>query len=254
MTPSLLHSLAARAAAHAAGLTQLRKEVAQCPNFSLRRLKQIESGIKSSGQWLDLKALASEAARRLHVEETYTEDARKYLYVDYWLRVNVLRAAGLGLHDRRPMRVLDLGAGTALFPFVCRHLGHNAEGLDRPPSEMDTYETVVYQGLTQQLGLPIVRAHIVGFQPLGLSHRYDLISAFMVCFNRHKMDDEWGRDEWRFFVDDISESLNAGGRLVLAFNPHEERYGRYRYFDAATRAFFVSRGHVSDDGFVIIRA
>jgi SAM-dependent methyltransferase len=203
---------------------------------------------------LGLKALASEAARRLRVEDTYTEDARKYLQVDYWLRVNVLRAAGLGLHDGRAMSVLDVGAGAGLFPFVCRHLGHNAEGLDQPPSEMNAYETVVYQGLTQQLGVSIVRAHIEGFRPLRLGRRYDLISAFMVCFNRHKMADEWGCDEWRFFVDEIPESLNVGGRLVLAFNPHEERYGRNRYFDDATRAFFASRGDVSDDGLVILRA
>jgi SAM-dependent methyltransferase len=250
MTPSLVRSLAARAAV----LSQLRQEVAQCPNFSLLRLRRIESEIKSSGQWLAVKALAAEAATRLRLEDTYIEDARKYLRVDYWLRVNVLRAAGLGLHEGHPKSVLDLGSGTGLFPFVCRHFGHSAEGLDRSPSEMDGYETVVYQGMTQQLGMPIIRGHIEGFRPLGLCRRYDLISAFMVCFNRHKRADEWGCDEWRFFVDEMSGSLNDGGKLVLAFNPHEERYGRSRYFDGATRAFFASRGQVGDDGLVILHA
>jgi len=41
---------------------------------------------------------------------------------------------------------------------------------------------------------------IMPFKPLSLPSRkkYDLISAFMICFDGHGTDEMWGTDKWNF--------------------------------------------------------
>jgi hypothetical protein len=75
----------------------------------------------------------------------------------------------------------------------------------------------------------------------------DLITAFWICFNRHKQADEWGVDEWRFFVEDAGRHLRPGGWLHLELNPHPERYGELCWYDAPTKAYFESVGDVRNN-------
>jgi hypothetical protein len=72
----------------------------------------------------------------------------------------------------------------------------------------------------------------------------DAITAFWICFNRHRQLDEWGASEWRFFVEDAGAHLRRGGFLHLELNSHAERYGSLDWYDEETLDFFRSVGTV----------
>ena len=113
-------------------------------------------------------------------------DALKFLKINFWLRANILRAVRLNLHRQPRMKILDLGCGSAMLPFVCRFWGHDAVGLDRSLDQFSPAEKIVYGSLPEILGVPVQRKDIQAFVPMELNQSYDLICAFMVCFNQHQ--------------------------------------------------------------------
>jgi hypothetical protein len=83
------------------------------------------------------------------------------------------------------------------------------------------------------------------FVPMALTvGDLDLITAFWICFNRHRQPDEWGVAEWKFWIDDARSHLRPGGMLHLELNENPERYGALRWFDQETLDFFRSAGTV----------
>jgi hypothetical protein len=83
------------------------------------------------------------------------------------------------------------------------------------------------------------------FVPVSLPYRdLDAITAFWICFNRHRQVDEWGVSEWRFFVGDAVSHLRMGGFLHLELNSHPERYGSLDWYDEETLDFFHSVGTI----------
>ena len=181
--------------------------------------------------------------------------AAKYAMPREWLLLNTLRAGDLGLHTSSGWRILDIGCGPAYFLAAARALGHHTEGVDAPPSYMTPVERRVYGELIKvlRLGESVSPLLIERFVPLPFAEeRYDLITAFWICFNRHRQPDEWGVDEWRFFVEDATRRLRPGGRLFLELNENPERYGGLRFYDAATRDYFRSVGTVNE-GCVLVK-
>jgi SAM-dependent methyltransferase len=173
------------------------------------------------------------------------KDGRKFLNLDSWLRAIIRRTVLIGLHRGRDAALLDLGTGTGIFPFVCRHFGHQAIGFDLPADALRMPEREIFTLMPRAFNVPVVRSSIRPFAPLEISGRYDFVTAFLVTFNNHKRPDEWGQAEWQYFVEDVATHLKSGGRLVLMLNSHEERYGAsLQYYDHATRAYFASVGRV----------
>ena len=125
-----------------------------------------------------------------------------------------------------------LGVGAGYFLFVLKHLGHEVFGLD-----LD--EPQFYDEMFELLGLERVIWRIGALQPLpSIARKFDLVTAFAVCFNGHGSDKVWGPKEWEFFLDDLNNRyLNTRARVVLALNP--EPYGRYT---SELRDFFIRRG------------
>jgi SAM-dependent methyltransferase len=174
--------------------------------------------------------------------------AAKYANSRYWLLFNALRAAELGLHRAPSLRILDLGSGPGYFLAVARALGHDCRGVDAPNSHLTEVEREVYSELTAALRCrDSVRPLLIEpFTPLPFRDPpFDLITAFWICFNRHRQPDEWGLREWRYFVEDAFSCLRPGGKIVLDLNAHPERYGDLRYFDPSTRDYFLSMGQVN---------
>jgi hypothetical protein len=66
----------------------------------------------------------------------------------------------------------------------------------------------------------------------------DLITSFLVCFNRHNKPDEWGRPEWNFFVSDLLQRLRPGGQVALKLNQNVKQFGEGGYIDQETHDFF----------------
>lgn len=175
--------------------------------------------------------------------------AAKYADHRFWLLFNLRRAADLQLHTRTGLRILDLGCGPGYFLAVARALGHESWGVDVPDSVFSPLERRVYGEILQALGCrhlvaPLTVERMV---PLAVHGRYDLITAFWVCFNRHRQPDEWGAPEWRFFLQDALDHLRPGGAIFLELNDHSERYGPLRWYDPETLACFRSLGRVENN-------
>jgi SAM-dependent methyltransferase len=191
--------------------------------------------------------------QRLHVEmaDVLRHDpvsAAKYTDYEYWLPLNVQRVADLGLHVSPALKILDIGAGPGYFLAAARAFGHDAYGVDVPESFFTDVERRVYSELLAAFGnaervSPLL---IQSFRPLPYERgSFDMITAFWICFNRHGMPDEWGVEEWRFFVEDARRILRPGGRLCLELNQHVARYGELAFYDAPTLAYFESVGTVN---------
>jgi SAM-dependent methyltransferase len=199
-------------------------------------------------------------ALRRKMRPAYRADptsAAKYADHRFWLLLNLERAARLGLHASPELRVMDLGCGPGYFMAAARVLGHDCRGVDVPESWFTPVEREVYAELLGALkcGPHVSSLLIERFVPLPFeAAQFDLITAFWICFNRHRQPDEWGVDEWRFFVDDALRRLREGGRLFLELNEHPERYGELRWYDAATRAYFHSVGTVDRNCVTITRS
>jgi SAM-dependent methyltransferase len=166
----------------------------------------------------------------------------KYTNVDPWIENAVLHVRSLRL-DRGPkLSILDIGSGAGYFLFVLKHLGHEVFGLD-----LD--EPQFYGEMFGLLGLERVIWRIEAFQPLpSIARKFDLITAFAICFNGHGSDKVWGPKEWEFFLNDLNNRyLNPRGRVVLALNP--EPYGRYT---PELRDFFIRRGGAIERNRILI--
>jgi len=186
------------------------------------------------------------------VSPRWPKDATKFLDLDQWLNVNVRRAMILGLHRLAGLQVVDLGCGAGLFACVCRALGHTAVGVDIPESELQSPEREIYGGLCEALGVRVIRQSIRPFEPLLLAGSVDLITSYMVRFNKLEKGRDWGRGEWKYFVDDMLSHLQPSGRLVLKLNPRRQRLWLRQYLDRESQRFFKSVGQLAD-GNILIR-
>jgi len=138
---------------------------------------------------------------------------QKYLEIDYWLFENMRRCFLLGLHkSARKRKILDIGCGAAYFLFVCRYYGHEVEGLDVADNEM-------YNEIVAALGIKRYTQHICKYSDLQTNERYDLVTAFMICFNCHDQPDLWQSQEWEYFLTSLhGRNLRSGGEVFLSFN------------------------------------
>jgi hypothetical protein len=152
------------------------------------------------------------------------------------LRQQIVIARKLDLDRSRPLRILDLGTGKGLFPFVCGHYGHTAIGLDMP----DTWGP--FSAHVEFLGIDcrpcIIKPHL----PLpDLGMKFDLITAFQICFNGHKTDKPWGVREWNGLLTDLAiNHATHDARLLLSFN----KYPREEYLSKALAGFFRETGAI----------
>jgi SAM-dependent methyltransferase len=139
-------------------------------------------------------------------------DWPKYLDLDRWIRINIRRIRQLELDLARPKRILDLGCGAGYFLYIAQLLGHSGLGLD-----MD--RLAMFREITRLLGVRRVVRRIEAFQPLpDFGQKFDLITAFMICFNNHKMPGLWKVPEWEFFLDDLAKHLTPRSRVWLELN------------------------------------
>jgi SAM-dependent methyltransferase len=168
---------------------------------------------------------------------------RKYLDLDRWIRINLRRVEDLELDWGRCKSVLDIGSGTGYFLYISRWLGHRTLGLD--------IETVPMFGeMFRALGLERVISRVEAFQPLpAFDRKFDLITAFMICFNGHKSPKLWGPKEWAFFLDDAATRLNPGGCIRLGFNRERDD----SFYTEELRRFFLDRGGTIDEHRIILR-
>lgn len=210
---------------------------------SARLLGAVSAAEKSA----DLQAIAS---LRRELQTTIDRDpvcAAKYTDYRLWLWRNAHRAAQLSLHLRPPLRILDIGTGPGYFMAIAKALGHECVGVDCPETVLSPLEQKVYSRLLDSLRCrsAVVRHLIEPFKPFPERFSgFDLITAFMVCFNSHRTKAEWGMDEWKFFIEDAQSCLRPGGVLFMLLNDNAERFGKLRFYDRTLLRYFQSVGTV----------
>jgi SAM-dependent methyltransferase len=181
--------------------------------------------------------------------------AAKYADFPCWLIRNIHRAGQLGLHTGRRLRILDIGCGPGYFIAVARALGHECWGIDLPAAFLTSTERHVYAEL---LGALHCRQYVSALAIERFAHldlreqKYDLITAFLVCFNRHTKPDQWGVPEWRYFVQDALSRLSPGGRLYMGLNDNPQRFGRLKFYDEELLSYFRSVGSVDGARITIV--
>ena len=149
---------------------------------------------------------------RIYAVDDPGEDWPKYLDLDRWIDINICRVRRLDLDLGPPRRILDLGCGAGYFAYIAQSLGHDVTCLDIDDVPM-------FGDITRLLGVERTIWQIQPFVPLpDLGEKFDLITAFMICFNNHKRADLWGVPEWNFFLDDLAKHVAPGGLVWLELN------------------------------------
>jgi SAM-dependent methyltransferase len=159
------------------------------------------------------KAVRSDYEPLMEILGTYRF---KFLDVKTFLPLTIARAYFIGLHESKGLDILDIGTGTGYFPVVCKYYGHNPIAIDWDGNE-------VFKDVTRWLAVDRRSWYIKPFQPIpSLGQRFDLVTAFMVNFDRMGMDRKpWTTKEWDFFLFDLAcTHLKDGGRVVLLLNDH----------------------------------
>jgi len=175
---------------------------------------------------------AFEQIRQRYAVANPGADWPKYLDLERWIEINIRRIREVELDLLRPKRILDLGCGAGYFLYIAQLLGHSGLGLDIDRLPM-------FREITRLLGVHRIVQRIEPFRPLpDIGRKFDLVTAFMVCFNDHKMPGLWKVPEWEFFLDDLAKHLTARGRVWLELN--QEYDGTF--YTPELRNFFQQRG------------
>jgi SAM-dependent methyltransferase len=176
--------------------------------------------------------LQFERIHRRYAVKDPGEDWPKYLDLDRWIGINIRRVREIELDLSRPKRILDLGCGAGYFLYICGLLGHHGLGVD-------VDEVPMFGELTRLLGVRRTIWRVRPFVPLpDLGEKFDLVTAFMICFNNHKQPDVWDVAEWEFFLDDLARHLTPRGFVWLELN----REYNGTCYTPKLREFFESRG------------
>jgi SAM-dependent methyltransferase len=185
-----------------------------------------------------------EQIRRRYAVADPGADWPKYLDLDRWIAVNIRRIRQLELDLARPKRILDLGCGAGYFLHIAQLLGHSGVGLDMDRLPM-------FREITRLLDVRRVVQRIQAFRPLpNFGQKFDLITAFMICFNNHKMPGLWGVSEWDFFLNDLAKHLKLRGRIWLELN--QEYDGTF--YTLELKKFFEKRGAKIDEHKIIFNS
>jgi len=150
-------------------------------------------------------------------DDTGHPQYKKYFNAAYWLRQNVQRALYLGLNRKQPIDILDIGSGFGYFPYVAKFYGHRVIGIDLPGDTLFN-KAAEFLGIERRDYKIEPKTAIKSF-----GTKFDLITAFQVCFNGHIEGEIWGEDQWDFFLNDLFENhMKPDGVLYLGMNwsPH----------------------------------
>ena len=180
---------------------------------------------------------AFEQIRRRYAVENPGEHWPKYLDLDRWISINIRRIREIELDLARRRHILDLGCGAGYFLYIAQLLGHSGIGLDVDFVPM-------FSDVTRLLGVRRVIQRIRAFDPLPeLGAKFDLVTAFMICFNNHKQTNLWGVAEWEFFLDNLARHLAPRGRVWLELNCEYDG----TFYTPELKAFFQRRGARIDE-------
>jgi SAM-dependent methyltransferase len=174
---------------------------------------------------------AFEQIRQRYAVENPGEHWPKYLDLDRWIDINIRRIREIELDLARRKRILDLGCGAGYFLYIAQLLGHSGLGLDVDYVPM-------FADITRLLGVRRVIQQIRAFEPLpDPGAKFNLVTAFMICFNNHKQAN-------------LARHLAPRGRVWLELNREYDE----TFYTPELRDFFQRRGATIDEHKIIFNS
>jgi len=220
------------------------KSLASARKHTLRVLRPNRFPLETQRVIETIDPAGFDQIRQRYVVADPGADWPKYLDLDRWIKVNIRRIRQLELDLGRPKQILDLGCGAGYFLYIAQLLGHSGIGLDMDRLPM-------FREITKLLDVHRVVQRIDAFHPLpNFDRKFDLITAFMICFNNHKMPGLWGVPEWEFFLNDLAKHLKPRGRVWLELNQEYDE----TFYTPELEKFFQKRGAKIDGQKVIFNS
>ena len=220
------------------------QSLASARKHTLRLLRPKRLQLETQRVIETIDPVGFEQIRQRYVIADPGADWPKYLDLDRWIKVNLRRIHQLELDLTRPRQILDLGCGAGYFLYIAQLLGHSGVGLDMDRLPM-------FREITRMLGVRRVVQRIEAFHRLpNFDQKFDLITAFMICFNNHKMPRLWGVAEWEFFLNDLAKHLKPRGRVWLELNQEYDE----TFYTPELKEFFLKRGAKIDEQKVIFNS
>lgn len=141
----------------------------------------------------------------------------KYADIPYWIAHKIALAVQLGLDERPPLSLLDIGMGAGHFAAVCQALGHKVIGTD--------ISVPVYDDICGVLGVDRRIEPTRLRQPLSpLGAQFDMVTVIWQVFHvirQHKdgSRDHWSPRDWGFFLQDlIDHHMTPVGDIFIKLN------------------------------------
>jgi SAM-dependent methyltransferase len=167
----------------------------------------------------------------------------KYLDTRKWIERSLQQVRRLGLVLNPPRDVLDLGCGSGYFLFAVRQLGARVLGVDLDGDPI--FNDMVRLLGIERVGFAVTRR--VKLPQFG-GRKFDLITAWMICFNNYDRPDAiWVAEDWNFLLDDLSERLTPDGRIVFSMNEQPDG----KFYSREIAKLFASRSDLMDGRVVI---
>ena len=144
-------------------------------------------------------------------------DPGKYLiHWKYHLKKAYNNYFALGLDKVQGKRILDISTGAGFFSYIC--LEDNEVCCTEKPS-ID-----VYRKIHEGLGLNCSYFYINRRELLPIMGYFDVITSFVICWDKIKEKSikgkkrrRWDSDDYRFLFGDLISHLMPGGRVFLYY-------------------------------------
>ena len=164
-----------------------------------------------------LSALLQKDVR--NCSDWYLHTGKYVQKMDLYLSEKLKMFCDIGLHDETGLRILDIGTGIGLFPWLCKLGNHYCES-----TYYDYFEFYKDAWSTLDIITPFF-FEVKCNQPWDLppGNRYDIICSMRTVFDR--VPHPWTVSNWLHFLEEAEKHLNLNGKVIIKTNRVEGNEG-----------------------------
>lgn len=170
--------------------------------------------LKSLLPLAEMEKLTNENPR--HTDDLYAHTGKYVSKMHLYLDEKIQLATALGLEsDDEPKRILDIGTGIGIFPWLCDKLGHSCIGTYY--DKFDYYEKMWKLLAIKRPFYLDLRAN--RHWQLGVTEKFNVVTAHRTVFDRYP--DKWTAYNWLMFIYEAERFLKRDGVLLVKTNCYD---------------------------------